>query len=50
VSDLSGEDQALNSDLSSFPIRKLHKDDKIIGELIETRQIYAKLWEDKSND
>jgi SOS-response transcriptional repressor LexA len=41
--------KALNSDLSSFPIRKLHQDDKIIGELVETRQIYAKSLKEDSH-
>lgn len=42
--------KALNSDLSTFPIRKLHTDDKICGELVESRQIYAKQLENNLND
>jgi SOS-response transcriptional repressor LexA len=34
--------KALNSDLSSFPIRKLEKPDDIIGVVVETRQIHHK--------
>ena len=41
--------KALNSDLSSFPIKKLHASDKLIGELVETRQIYAKSLEGKND-
>ena len=34
--------KALNADLLSFPVRKLNKDDHIIGILVETRQVYNK--------
>lgn len=34
--------KALSSDLSMFPIRKMENDDRLIGNLVETRQTYSK--------
>lgn len=41
--------KALSSDLASFPIKKMEKEDKIIGCLVETRHIYAKFLEGTRN-
>jgi transcriptional regulator with XRE-family HTH domain len=34
--------KALSSDLSTFPIRKMENNEKLIGNLVETRQTYSK--------